>query len=336
MIFIKKEMLLSDIGENGIIKYVKEQSYQSYDNDILIGIGDDAGVINLGDNSRKLLVTTDLMTEGIHFDLSYTTYYQLGFKLISINVSDIYAMNGSPRYVLLALSFPVNTEVKDFNAFIRGIVDALKIYKTTLIGGDTCSSLRDITISATVLGYASTPISRNTAKVGDKIYVTGYTGDSACGMELLKRINKPIDIEEDLRLNIPLDLEIIRPLIKRHLMPYVKMPDTLGLKVNSMMDISDGLAIDLKKLCDASRVGAVIYTDRLPISQEMQKAAQYLGLDPQDLCLRGGEDYKYLFTSSDFTDKAFYIGEITEREFCIIDKDYNKIKLKDLGYEHFK
>jgi thiamine-monophosphate kinase len=338
------EMLLSDIGENGLIEYIKRHSFKLIPNnkDIIIGIGDDAAVIKTGAGSQ-LLVTTDLMTEGIHFDLSYTTYYQLGFKLISVNVSDIYAMSGTPAYALLALSFPAKTKESDFNQFINGILNALHLYNTALIGGDTCSSKRDMTISATVMGYSAHPIPRDTAVLGDNIYVTGYTGDSACGMELLKRINKTVDIEKFCSGNpkgqaqdLPLHWDIMSPLMKRHLMPHVKMPDIEGLKVNSMMDISDGLAIDLKKLCTASGCGASIYQDRLPISPQMAKASEYLKLDPMNLCLNGGEDYQYLFTSPDVIDCAFCIGKITSNGIILIDKYNKETQLGDCGYEHFK
>ncbi|MBF0472667.1 MAG: thiamine-phosphate kinase [Nitrospirae bacterium] len=337
-------MQLSELGENGIIEYIKTRSFKpiSDNSDIIIGIGDDAAALNInskrggGKGGNKLLVTTDLMTEGIHFDLSYTTYYQLGFKLISVNVSDIYAMAGSPAYALLALSFPAATKERDLNEFIKGILDALHLYNVALIGGDTCSSKRDVTISATLLGYAAKPIYRDNAKVGDNIYVTGYTGDSACGMELLKRINNTVEIEKGVELNVPLDWNIMSPLINRHLMPKVKMPDIKNIKVNSMMDISDGLATDLKKLCTASGIGAYVYQDRLPISSELKIASEYLNIDPITLCLNGGEDYEYLFTSSDSIDSAFCIGKIISNGFTLINKDNIEKELRDFGYEHFK
>jgi thiamine-monophosphate kinase len=331
-------MLLSDIGELGIIEHIKKQ-FSGYQTDVQVGIGDDAAVIKSdisGNDNSELLVTTDLMTQDIHFSLSYTTYYQLGFKLISINVSDIYAMGGSPKYALLALAFPKDTKEHDLNDFFAGVSDALRIYKAVLIGGDTSSSIRDITISATMLGYGQKPILRSTAKIGDKIYVTGHTGDSACGMELLKRINKPIAIENGYNIDTPLDWETMSPLIIRHLMPKVKKPQFEGLKINSMMDISDGLAIDLKKLCNASKVGAVIYQDRLPMSTQMLEVAKYLGIDPLKLCLGGGEDYEYLFTSKDEITSAYCIGQITNEGNIIIDKNNRETQLVDYGYEHFK
>ena len=179
-------MKLSDIGELSLLKTIRRR-FTVKSKDVIVGIGDDTAVIKPSGNN--LLATTDMMVEGIHFDLNLITPYQLGFKLVSVNVSDIYAMGGRPQYLLLDIALNKNTEQSFVNRLFDGIRRAMKLYGVSLIGGDISSSRKDIVIAATLIGDAKKHIRRSGAKPGDRIYVTGNLGDSACGLEILKKLS---------------------------------------------------------------------------------------------------------------------------------------------------
>ncbi len=326
-------MKLSYRGEISLINHIRDM-FSDNNHDILIGIGDDAASINI--NGNNLLITTDMMSEGVHFDFSYSTPYQLGFKLISINVSDIYAMGGEPKYILLSLSFPSDIEESTLYEFLEGVSSATKKYHITLIGGDITSSKFGVTVSASLIGFSDKVITRGGAQIGDRIYITGFLGDSACGLQLLKKIQKPIYIEDGQYLDTPLEWGIMKPLIIRHLMPQVKKTFFNKNKIHSMMDISDGLFIDLKRLCAESNTGAIIYEDKLPISEEMLTVSSYLDINPIEICICGGEDYEYLFTSHEEINYAYCIGEIIKEGFVFVDKRKRENEWIDCGYEHFK
>ncbi|MBF0317657.1 MAG: thiamine-phosphate kinase [Nitrospirae bacterium] len=303
---------------------------------LAIGIGDDAAVLRAG--GKDILLTTDAMVEGVHFDMTFATPFQVGHKLVSVNVSDIYAMAGRPAYMLMTMSIPVD-RVAEAGGFVAGFLDgvetALDTYAVELIGGDITSSKGGISVSATLVGFTERPVLRSGAMAGDGIYVTGNLGDSACGLHLLQRINRPVAIEKEETINIPLAWRVMEPLLRRHLMPVVNAP--MGnLRTNAMMDISDGLSIDLRRLCTDSGVGARVYETSLPCSVEMIEAAAFLGLQPTMLALCGGEDYQYLFTSPEPVSGYRCIGEITESGVVFIDADNKQRELIRCGYEHFK
>lgn len=300
---------------------------------LILGIGDDSAVIR--PRNTDMLLTTDMMVESVHFDLAWTTPYQLGFKLISVNVSDVYAMGGRPEFLLLNFAAHKNTDIDIFSQLFNGIEKAIKTYNLTLIGGDISSSDK-IILSATLTGYISKILSRNGAKSGDRIYVTGHLGDSACGLELMKRIKKPIEIEKKRKTGFPLKWDIISPLIKRHLMPQARNPVKFIHKATSMIDISDGLLIDLSRICRESKVGAKIYIESIPISNELKKAAEYLNLSPLELAMGGGEDYELLFTAPESENiNAFCIGEITKSGMKVVDESGKSEKILIKGYQHF-
>ena len=272
------------------------------------------------------------MVEGIHFDLSFMTPFQLGFKLVARNVSDIFAMAGEPEFLLLNICIPLNDGLKDFlNPFFDGIEEGLKRYNVALIGGDFSSSPGRIYLSATLTGFSKKPVLRSGAGLQDRIYVTGTLGDSACGLEILKR-----------RPELPSGTKDF--LIRRHLMPEPQAVHRKVEKIHAMIDISDGLCLDLWRLCRESGAGAIIYEEKIPISAEMKEAATLLGMDPLGLALSGGEDYEMLFT----TDEVLQIEGITEigmivhkeegstagTEIKIITRDGLIRPLKPEGYIH--
>lgn len=340
-------MKLSQLGELSLLEHLKK-NFKKTSKKVLVGIGDDAAVLK--QIQKNILVTTDMMVEGIHFDRRFITPYQLGFKLISINVSDIYAMGGMPLYILLNIAVSKRIDARIIDEFLDGVKDAQRQYNTVLIGGDLSALHDGMVLSATVLGHTDRYISRSGAAVGDKIYVTGCLGDSACGLELLKRLKKPVPLDTkktkrgakntkrsivSAQLLKGLSWDIVEPLLRRHLMPEARNPKKLGV-ATSMIDISDGLLIDLSRICDESRVGARIYTEKIPLSPELKHGASCLGFAPLQLALLGGEDYELLFTAPpEKRVKAIHIGEIIKRGRFIIDRSGCKKSFSPKGYQHF-
>ena len=341
-------MKLSQIGELPLLEQIRK-GFGEYSCNIIVGIGDDAAVLE--PVNKNLLLTTDMMVEGVHFDLDFITPYQLGFKLVSVNVSDIYAMGGKPKYLLLNIALNKNTEKDFLDRFFDGLREAMRLYTVSLVGGDLSASKKGMTLSATLIGYAKRYIKRSGAKIGDKIYVTGNLGDSACGLELLKRIKKPILLEsKELRAKNKdpvlcalcpellggLSWNVVEPLLRRHLMPEARDPEKIIKNATSMIDISDGLLIDLSRLCNESKVGARIYIKNVPVSSELKKVASFLGIPPIKLALSSGEDYELLFTApAEKKAKAIYIGDITESERVIIHTSGRKKTFSAEGYQHF-
>jgi len=326
-------MKLSDAGELSLLEILRKR-FGKKSPGIILGIGDDSAVIR--SQNSNFLLTTDMMVEGVHFDLSWTTPFQLGFKLVSVNVSDIYAMGGTPKYLLLNFSAGKNTTLDFFSKFFDGIEMAMKSYGISLIGGDISSSEK-IVLSATVTGYANKFLARRGAKAGDKIYVTGHTGDAACGLALMKIIRKTIAIEQGKKHKFPLPWDILSPLIERHLMPVARNSRRFLKSATAMIDISDGLMIDLSRLCKESNVGALVYADKIPLSNELLKASEYLGLSPLDLAFGGGEDYELLFTApAGKKMNAYCIGEVINAGVFLIDEKGHKRKASIKGYQHFK
>lgn len=368
-------MKLRSLGENRLLEKIRRKfsAFELNDSGVIVGIGDDAAVFSCLDD--KMLVTTDMMNEGVHFDLNYTSAYQLGFKLVSVNVSDIYAMGGEPRFIFLNAAMREDIDEEFFSDFFDGIAFALSIYKLRLLGGDISSALNEMSFSATVVGTAKRFVTRAGANPDDKIYLTGMVGDSSCGLEILKRL-LPADREiiKDFNFlagnNLPksekrlmlkvnselkeIDFNLAAPLIKRHLMPLARHPVSLADRASSMIDLSDGLFIDLMRICDESKVGAKVYLSKIPISPQLNEAAVILGLDPFRLAAAGGEDYELLFTlppeievlesskeaksiipSGSNAISTTCIGEITRGERLVIGLDGSELTLKGEGYQHF-
>ena len=356
-------MKLQKIGELKLLQEIRKR-FKTEDNGIILGIGDDAAV--LVPQKENLLVTTDMMNEGIHFDLSFTSPFQLGFKLVSINVSDIMAMGGRPKYIFLNVALKSDADEDIFWDMYEGISKAMDMYGVKLAGGDLCAAKNDMVLSATVIGAAEKFITRSGAKAGDKIYITGTLGDSACGLALLQRLT---DESKEIvnRIGAPgyrriceklylryhdtptlryIDFDTVEPLITRHLTPVARDSSEVAKYATSMIDVSDGLFIDLCRICDESNVGAKVYLDRIQISDEAKNAAKIMGLDPMRLAVSGGEDYELLFTvpaennfkfqiSNLKSQKITCIGEIMETDRIAVDKTGKKFPIKAEGYQHF-
>lgn len=329
------EKSLSNLGELALISWIRKKAGIP-GKGLVLGIGDDAAAFAPGKACKeKFLYTSDMMLEGVHFDLRYTTAYQLGFKLVSVNASDIYAMGGAPRYALMELAAPPGgTGASFIRRLFEGVFDALRLYGMELAGGDVSASKAGLVLGMSVIGRARRIIRRSGARVGDGVYVTGPLGEAACGLKLLQRIKKPVEIERGRKwLKGPLSWPVMEPLLKRHLMPVAKKPPAAA---TAMIDISDGLFLDLWRLCKESGVGVRIYEGLIPISGQMKEAARKLVLSPLELAAKGGEDYELLFTAPMGGKHAgIRIGEITKAGCRIASPAGRLKKFGAEGYTHF-
>jgi len=294
----KKTRTLSELGEFGLIRKLTD--------DIILrhpgsrkGIGDDAAVID--HNGFLTLVTTDLLLEGIHFDLTYVPLKHLGYKSVVVNLSDIYAMNGIPLQITVSIGVSSKLSLNAIEEFYKGIKLACNQYEIDLIGGDTSASLNGLTISVTALGTAQSQqiVYRNGAKKGDLICVTGNLGGAYMGLLLLERENQLF--RED--PNYKPQLEGYQYILGRQLKPEARkdlgrMLLARKVKPTAMIDVSDGLSSDLLHICEASGMGSRIYADRIPVHPETRKLAEQLHISPIIAALNGGEDYELLFTIS--------------------------------------
>lgn len=292
-------MLISDLGgEAALINLIRDKYGAPGVGDLALGIGDDAALIRSGDGF--LVVTADLLVENTHFRMEINEPYLLGWKSAAVNISDIAAMGGLPTYSFVSIGLP-DIEVGVVEAIYEGMRDVSAQYGSVLAGGDTVASPSGIVINVTQLGMVETDkvARRDGAKPGDAILVTNTIGDSRAGLELLLKFGRPHPsplLQGEGATGVR-GSESCGP---RHLKPEPKIPEARAAvgtgKVHSMMDLSDGLAADLRKLCEASRVGARVIAAALPISEDTHIAAARLDLDPVHLAAGGGEDYELLLT----------------------------------------
>jgi thiamine-monophosphate kinase len=330
-------MKLSDLGEFGLIGRIRNLSSQR-NSSTLIGIGDDAAAVKISP-SHIMLVTTDLLLEDVHFDLSYTDYYSLGWKSAAVNLSDIAAMGGIPRFCLTALGIPAALSAECIYDFYRGFNKFLRTHNAVLIGGDTCSSRTGLFVSITAIGEAkkSDIITRAGARPDDRIFVTGTLGDSAAGLELLRAGGKGGEASGAKRL------------LQKHLRPVPPLQAGRTIAdsgcASAMIDISDGLSSDLSHICSRSGVGADVLVDRIPLSRSLLKMSGKLSKPPLQYALAGGEDYELLFTvpQSRLTKlrslkiPVTEIGMITAgKTVSAVDSAGKKRPLQPAGYDHFK
>lgn len=292
----QKRTEINELGEFGLIDHLTKE-FKTYNESTLIGVGDDAAVLNYSD--KRTLISTDLLIEGIHFDLAYNPLRHLGFKAVIVNLSDICAMNGVPKQITVSIAVSNRFSVEAIEELYFGIKAACEAYNIDLIGGDTTSSLSGLIISITVIGSAmdSEIVYRSGANPGDYICVTGDLGAAYLGLQMLER--EKILLKEN--PNIKIDLEDQKYLIGRFLKPEARtdMVDNLrrhNVKPTSMIDISDGLASEILHICKNSDTGAIINEDDVPISIEAKQMAIKFNIDPITTALSGGEDYELLFT----------------------------------------
>ncbi|MFT3909771.1 MAG: thiamine-phosphate kinase [Ferruginibacter sp.] len=335
---------ISSLGEFGLIDHLAKNN-ETRNVSTVLSIGDDAAVID--HFGRQTVISTDLLMEGIHFDLSYTPLKHLGYKAVIVNVSDIYAMNATPTQIVLSIAFSNRFSVEALDEFYAGVYAACEAYGVDLVGGDTSTSQRGFVISVTAIGEVAPDnyIRRNTAQVNDLICVSGELGGAFLGLTILEREKKIFEetgAQPDLEGQAYIVGRLLKPEARKDIVEYFAES---GIMPSSMIDISDGLSSDLLHICKESNVGCVLYEDKLPFNEEAKEFAYKLELDPTACALSGGEDYELLFTVS----QAHYekiktnpsvsiIGYITEASEGkhIITRGGNKHELIAQGWNHLK
>ncbi len=292
----QKRTDIGTLGEFGLIKRLTTP-FEIKNNSTVVGNGDDAAVIQNRD--KQLVITTDLLIEGIHFDLMYMPLQHLGYKAVMVNLSDVYAMNAKPTQITVSIAVSNRFSVEALEEIYSGIKHACEKYEVDLIGGDTTSSQKGLVISITAIGEVTPEryVLRSTAKEGDLLCVSGDLGAAYLGLQFLER-EKQIFIENP---NITPDLENQAYLVGRQLKPEARRDvieyfEKNNILPTSMIDISDGLSSEILHLCEQSGLGCNLYEEKIPISEEAREAAFKFNIDPTMCALSGGEDYELLFT----------------------------------------
>ena len=289
---------LEELGEFGLIKHLTE-NIELKNKSSLKGVGDDAAVIQYKD--KQIVLTTDMLVEGIHFDLLYTPLKHLGYKAATSNFSDVYAMNAMPKQITVSMAVSNRMSVEALEELYEGVLLACEIYGVDLVGGDTTSSTSGLIISITALGEVEKKdiVYRNGAQENDLICVSGDLGGAFMGLQLLER-EKQIFNENP---NVQPDFSGFDYVLERQLKPeprkdVIDMFKEIGVKPTAMIDVSDGLSSDLIHICQQSKVGCTIYEDKIPLDYQTVNVAEEMRLDPTVCALNGGEDYELLFTVS--------------------------------------
>ena len=332
---------ISTYGEFGLIKHLTEK-FKLKNPSTLKGVGDDAAVLSY--ENKKVLVTTDLLLEGIHFDLVYVPIMHLGYKAAVVNFSDIYAMNGEPKQITVSIGVSKRFSVEDLEQLYAGIQLACDTYGVDLIGGDTSASLTGLTISITCIGEADEDkiVYRNGAKSTDLICVTGDLGSAYMGLQLLEREKVVFAANDEAQP----DFEERDYILQRQLKPearkdIIKLLRDKGIVPTSMMDISDGLSSELMHICSQSKGGCRIYEDKIPINYQAVVMAEELNMNIVTAALNGGEDYELLFTASlEDYDKLVtlegiaIVGNATKPEFGLqlVGREGEEIELRAQGW----
>jgi len=334
----EKSKTLKDIGEFALVDLIRKKTHKKEKYPVLVGIGDDAFVADVA-KGRSLIVTNDMLIENIHFRRSWASPFEIGYKSIAVNLSDLAAMGGAkPLYCLVAIGLPANTPVNFVDRLYTGMISAGRKYSLKIVGGDTVSSHKDIVISITLLGEISRKYvaRRSCAKPGDVLLVNHFLGDSGGGLFLLEKgIKKPQKDE--------------RVLIKKHLLPEPRIREARKLaktgKVTSMIDSSDGLAASVRFIAEESGVGAKIYLEKIPVSDELKKiCSKYKADTPYEFALNGGEDYELVYTARPrdaniirgAIPSARIIGEITSKKGIKYYYNGKKKDIKKTGFQHFR
>lgn len=333
---------LSELGEFGLIDLLTK-NIEIKNQSTIKGVGDDAAVIDV--QPDQLLVSTDVLIEGVHFDLAYTPLKHLGYKLVAVNLSDIAAMNGKPEQITVSIAVSNRFSVEAIEEIYQGIYMACNRYGIDLVGGDTTTSKSGLFISVTVIGKA--PIEKITyrsgAQKGDLVCVSGDLGGAYIGLLVLEREKRVFEANSEMQP----DLDGYDYVLERQLKPEPRLDvvaklDELGIIPNSMIDISDGLASEILHICKQSDVGCRLFEDKIPIDVQTEDIAKKFGLVPVTMALSGGEDYELLFTvpQSDFEvvktmENVSIIGYITDKAegMNLITKDDKLFEIKAQGWD---
>lgn len=337
----KNKTEIATLGEFGLIKYLTK-NIELKNPSTLYGIGDDAAVLEYPD--KQILVTTDLLMEGVHFDLTYTPLKHLGYKSAMVNLSDIYAMNGTPKQITVSIAISKRFCVEDMEEFYAGLKLACDLHHVDIIGGDTTSSLTGLAISITCIGEAEKEqiVYRNGAHETDLICVTGDLGAAYMGLQLLEREKNVFKGQKEINP----DFSGKEYLLERQLKPearrdIIEKLRNAGIKPTAMMDISDGLSSELMHICTQSNVGCRIYEERIPLDYQTAVMAEELNMNVITCALNGGEDYELLFTVPIAEHEKIsemegirIIGHITKPELgsALITRDGQEFELKAQGW----
>lgn len=336
---------VSTYGEFGLIHHLtKNIELQNVSS--ILGVGDDAAVID--HFGKQTVVSTDLLIEGVHFDLGYTPLKHLGYKSVIVNLSDIYAMNATPTQITMSIGVSNRLSVEALEEFYEGVYAACDKYGVDLVGGDTASSNRGFIISVTALGevVADKVVKRSTAKKGDLLCCSGDLGGAYLGLLFLEREKKIYmespGVQPDLENETYVIGRLLKPEARKEIIEFLEGENILP---TSMMDISDGLSSEILHICEKSGVGCMLYEEKIPILEDTRNAAFKFEIDPTACALSGGEDYELLFTikQEDYEKLKLHphisvIGHITEADkgATILTKGGNTYPISAQGWNAFK
>jgi len=334
---------VGSLGEFGLIEHLTK-NIELQNASSIVGVGDDAAVID--HFGKQTVLSTDLLVEGIHFDLIYTPLKHLGYKSVIVNLSDIYAMNAVPTQILMSLGISNRFSVEALDEFYEGVYAACEKYNVDLVGGDTTSSQKGFIISITAIGEVAPDkyVKRNTAQKGDLLCVSGDLGAAYVGLLFLEREKKIFlespGVQPDLEDETYVIGRILKPEARKDIVEFFEQNQIMP---TSMMDISDGLSSEILHICKDSSLGCVLYEEKIPIHEEMRKAVYKFEMDPTACALSGGEDYELLFTiaQTDYdklvlNEQISVIGYMTEPEqgSYIITKGGSKYAITAQGWNH--
>jgi len=336
---------ISSLGEFGLIEHLTK-NIELQNASSIVGVGDDAAVID--HFGKQTVITTDLLVEGVHFDLMYTPLKHLGYKSVIVNLSDIYAMNATPTQIILGLGISNRFSVESMDEFYEGVYAACEKYGVDLVGGDTTSSQEGFIISVTAMGEVTPDkyVKRSTAQKGDLLCVSGDLGAAYLGLLFLEREKKIFmenpQIQPDLENESYVIGRMLKPEARKDIIEFFEKQEIMP---SAMMDISDGLSSEILHICKQSNLGCVLYEEKIPVAEETKKAAFKFEIDPTACALSGGEDYELVFTVSqtDFdklvtNEQISVVGYMTEPEqgATIITKGGSKHALTAQGWNHLK
>ena len=336
---------LNTLGEFGLIEHLTK-NFEIKHKSTVKSVGDDAAVLDFG--KKQIVVTTDFLVEGVHFDLSYMPLKHLGYKSVVVNLSDVFAMNASATQITFSIAVSNRFPLEALEELYAGIETAAKIYNVDVVGGDTTSSLSGLTISVTALGEvnAKDVVYRSGAKPNDLLVLTGDVGAAYLGLQVLEREKEVFKVNP---ASQP-DLDAYTYIIERQLKPearqdVVKLLEELEVKPTSMIDVSDGLSSEILHLCKHSDVGCDLYEDKIPLDPQVISTAEEFNMDSTTIALNGGEDYELLMTISqeDFpkikaNPNFTVIGYMTEasRGKYLVTRGETKVELKAQGWKNFQ
>lgn len=334
---------ISSLGEFGLIEHLTK-NIELQNASTILGVGDDAAIID--HFGKQTVVTTDLLVEGVHFDLMYTPLRHLGYKTVIVNLSDVYAMNAVPTQITLSLGFSNRFSLEALDEFYEGVYAACNKYGVDLVGGDTTTSQKGFIISVTAIGEVAPDnfVKRSTAQKGDLLCVSGDLGAAYVGLLFLEREKKIFmespGVQPDLEGESYVIGRLLKPEARKDIIEFFTKQEIVP---TSMIDISDGLSSEILHICKQSNLGCVLYEEKIPIHEEMKKAAYKFEIDPTACALSGGEDYELLFTihPSNYeklvlNEQISVVGYMADAEqgAHIITKGGSKIAITAQGWNH--